>query len=284
MEKRLILRGVAAGGIAGLLCFIFARIFAEPVIQAAINYQNGRDVAQAALDKAAGLPPPTPGPDIFSRTVQADVGAGVGLILFGAAMGALFAVAFILIGRKVRVSPRVLALLVAGGGFLGMYLVPFLKYPANPPSIGNPATIHQRGGLYLAMVAISLGGLILAGIAARRLRDRLGLWNAVIVAGIAYAVLIGVAMAILPPLGHLHANVIAYGRHMTETPGPLRNPKGQIVFPGFPADVLFNFRLYSIINQLILWSGIGLIFGLLADRLLAAQSRRPQSVVTGNLF
>src|SRR5262245_26724533 len=145
MEKRLILRGVAAGGIAGLFCFIFARIFAEPVVQAAINYQNARDGAQATLDKAAGLPAPAADPDLFSRTIQADVGAGVGLILFGAAIGALFAVAYILIGRRVRISARLLALLVAGGGFLGMYMVPFLKYPANPPSIGNPATIHERG-------------------------------------------------------------------------------------------------------------------------------------------
>jgi hypothetical protein len=284
MEKRLILRGVAAGGIAGVLCFIFTRIFAEPVIQAAINYQTARDAAQAALDKAAGVPGPPPGPDIFSRTIQADIGAGVGLIFFGAAVGALFAVAYILIGRKVRMNPRVLALLVAGGGFLGMYMVPFLKYPANPPSIGNPATIRDRGLLYLTMVVISVAGLVLAGMAARWLRNRLGVWNAVIVAGVAYAVIVGAAMAILPPLGHLHANVIAYGRHMTETPLPLRNPQGRIVFPGFPADVLFNFRLYSIINQLILWSGIGLIFGFLADRLLAEQSRSNQPLVTPTLY
>jgi hypothetical protein len=283
MEKRLILRGVAAGGIAGLLCFIFARIFAEPVVRAAINYQNARDAAQATLDKAAGLPAPTAGPDLFSRTVQADVGAGVGLILFGAAIGALFAVAYILIGRRVRINARFLALLVAGGGFLAMYMVPFLKYPANPPSIGNPATIRDRGLLYLAMVVISVAGLVLAGIGARRLRNRLGVWNGVIVAGVAYAVIVGAAMAILPPLGHLHANVIAYGRHMTETPLPLRNPQGRIVFPGFPADVLFNFRLYSVINQLILWTGIGLIFGFLADRLLGAQSRSNQPLVTPTL-
>jgi hypothetical protein len=208
----------------------------------------------------------------------------VGLIFFGAAMGALFAVAFILIGRRVRFSPRVLALLVAGGGFLGMYVVPFLKYPANPPSIGNPATIHERGLLYLAMVAVSLSGLILAVMAARKLRERLGPWNAVLLAGVAYVLIVGVAMAILPPLGHLHANVVAYGRHMTETPLPLRNPKGQIVFPGFPADVLFNFRLYSIINQLILWSAIGLIFGVLAERLLGAQTRTSQPLVTPSLY
>jgi hypothetical protein len=283
MEKRLIFRGFVAGGIAGLLCFIFARIFAEPVIQASINYQNARQAAQAALNKAAGLAAPPPGPDIFSRTIQGNVGVGTGLIFFGAAVGALFSVVYIIIGRRVRVTPRVLALLLAGSGFLAMYMVPFLKYPANPPSIGNPDTIRARGLLYLAMVTVSVAGLILAVMTARKLRDRLGPWNAVLVSGLGYAVFVGIAIAVLPPLGHLHANVVAFGRHLTETPLPLRNPKGQIVFPGFPADVLFNFRLYSIINQLMLWSAIGIIFGALAERVLEADNRASQPLVTSGL-
>ena len=153
MEKKLIVRGVFAGAVAGVLAFIFARIFAEPVITQAINYESGRDAVIAALDKAAGVPVPPPGPDIFSRTIQANVGIGVGMIAFGAAMGALFAVAYALcLGRVGNVRPRSLALLLAGGGFLGVYLVPFVKYPANPPSIGHPETIQQRGGYYLLMV------------------------------------------------------------------------------------------------------------------------------------
>ena len=56
---------------------------------------------------------------------------------------------------------------------------------------------------------------------------------------------------------------------------------GTIVYPGFPADVLFNFRLYSVAAQLLLWSVIGLIFAPLADRLLApgpasAELRSPE--------
>ncbi|MGM9440644.1 CbtA family protein, partial [Streptomyces murinus] len=79
MEKRLILRGVIAGAVAGLLAFVFARIFAEPQIAKAIDYESGRDAAQAVLDKAAGITAEAEGPDIFSRTIQADVGIGVGM-------------------------------------------------------------------------------------------------------------------------------------------------------------------------------------------------------------
>ncbi len=276
MEKKLILRGVLAGAVAGLLAFAFARIFAEPLISKAIAYQDGRDAAQAVLDKAAGLPAPAAGPDIFSRAIQANLGIGVGMIVFGMAMGALFAVAYtVCLGRTGNLQPRPLALLVAAGGFAGLYLVPFLKYPANPPSIGHPETIRQRGGLYLVMVLAAVVFLILAAWLGRRLQARFGNWNATLLAAAAYVVAIGVVMAILPPLGHLPYNLAHFGDHATETPLPLANAHGTISYPGFPADLLFSFRLYSVAAQLILWSAIGLLFAPMAARLLSPQAGRP---------
>jgi putative cobalt transporter subunit CbtA len=277
MEKKLILRGVLAGAIAGLLAFAFARIFAEPAITQAIDYESGRDAAIAAINKAAGLPVPDEGPDIFSRTVQANIGIGVGMIAFGAAMGALFAVAYALyLGRVGSVRARTLAVLLAGGGFVAMYLVPFIKYPANPPSIGHPETIRQRGELYLVMVVASVVLLVLAVWLGQRLKARFGTWNAALIAAGAFVVAIGVIMAILPDLGQLAVNRRMYGNYATETPLPLRNAKGVIVYPGFPADVLFNFRMYSVAAQIVLWSAIGLIFAPLADRLLAPGPARAE--------
>jgi putative cobalt transporter subunit CbtA len=274
MEKKLIRRGVLVGALAGLLAFVFARIFAEPQIDAAINYGNGRDAAQAVLDKAAG----PAGPDIFSRTIQANLGIGAGMILFGIAMGALFAVVYaVCLGRVGNLRPRTLALLVAAGGFLGVYLVPFVKYPANPPSIGHPDTIADRGDLYLVMVGCSLLFLALVVWLGQRLKPRFGNWNASLLAGAAFVVAIGLVMALLPSLGHLAANVAQYGDQATETPLPLTNSAGTIVYPGFPADVLFTFRLYSVAAQLILWATIGLAFAPLAERLL--HPRRDQAPV-----
>ena len=270
MEKKLILRGVLAGAVGGLLAFVFARIFAEPQIQKAIDYESGRDAAQSALDKAAGLAVEAAHEDVFSRTVQSNVGLGVGLVFFGMALGAMFAVAYMVcLGRVGNLRPRTLALLVAGAGFLGLYLVPFIKYPANPPAIGHPETINQRTALYLVMVIASLVFMGLAVWLGQRLRNRLGNWNATVVAAGAFIVAIGIVMAILPSLGHLGANVAAYGDHATETPLPLTDDKGTIVYPGFPADALFNFRFYSVAAQLILWSAIGLVFAPMASRLLA---------------
>jgi len=282
VERKLIVRGVLAGAIAGLLAFAFA--FAQPVITQAVNYESGRDAVIAALDQAAGRPVPDPGPDIFSRTVQANIGIGVGMIAFGAAMGALFAVAYALcLGRVGGVRSRTLALLVAAGGFVGIYLVPFIKYPASPPSVGHPETIRQRGELYLVMVVASVALLILAVWFGQRLRARFGTWNAVLIAAAAFAVLIGAVMAALPDLGHLAANEHLYGRHATETPLPVTNARGVIVYPGFPADVLFSFRLYSLAAQLILWTAIGLIFAPLADRLLAPGPARAELRATASV-
>jgi hypothetical protein len=55
------------------------------------------------------------------------------MILFGIAMGALFAVVYaVCLGRVGNLRPRTLALLVAAGGFVTVYLVPFIKYPRQP--------------------------------------------------------------------------------------------------------------------------------------------------------
>jgi len=93
------------------------------------------------------------GPEIFSRTVQSTVGIATGVIAFSAAMGALVAVAYVALHGRVRVRPRNLVWMIVGFGFVGVYLLPFFKYPANPPAIGHDFTIVTRGHLYLAMVA-----------------------------------------------------------------------------------------------------------------------------------
>ncbi|MGI5240888.1 CbtA family protein [Dactylosporangium sp. CA-139066] len=255
MEKRIILRGALAGAIAGLVAFVFARIFAEPLIGEAVDYESGRDGAQHALDEAAGMAVGEHDHELFSRAIQANVGIGVGMILFGLAMGAMFAVAYMVcLGRVGNLRPRSLAVLLAGAGFLTLYFVPFLKYPAEPPSVGQEDTIGQRSAYYLIMVLASVLFMILAGILGQRLRHRFGTWNASLLAGGAFIVAVGVLMALLPGFD--------------ETPQALKNEAGSLVFPGFDADLLFHFRLYSVGAQLVLWAVIGLVFAPLAERLL----------------
>lgn len=259
MEKDLIARGALCGAIAGLLTFVFGRVFAEPHIQKAIDYEAGRHAAQELLDKSAGAHEHS---ELFTRTIQANVGMGVGMIAFGIGMGVLFALVYaVCLGRVGRLRPRPLALLVAAAGFVGLYLAPFLRYPANPPAVGQEDSIAERTSMYLLMVLCSVVFLALAVWLGQRLRARFGNWNASLLAGAAFVLAIGVVMAVLPSFGQPGS---AY-----ETPLPLTDATGAIRYPGFPADVLFYFRLYSVAGQLLLWTAIGLLFAPMADRLLS---------------
>lgn len=273
MELRIVLRGALAGFCAGVLGFVFARIFAEPYIQKAIDYENGRDDAIRAVNKAAGVTTDPDGPEIFSRTIQSNVGMATGIIAFATAMGALVAVVYLVTHGRFNIWPRTLALVVTGLGFLGVYLVPFVKYPANPPAIGHTFTIGRRTELYLAMVISSIILIILAVLVARHFRPGFGVFNATLIAAACFIVAISIVMGILPPLGHLALNkaqehTIGYGASFTETPLPVRDFQGHIVYPGFPAETLWKFRFYSVINQLIIWTTIGLIFSSLVSGFL----------------
>jgi hypothetical protein len=277
MVRALVLRGAGVGVIAGLLAFLFARIFAEPVIQAAIEYESGRDDAKAALAVAAGQTPEEAGPDIFSRAIQANIGIGVGIVAFGLAIGLFFAVTYCMAyGRTGNIRPRQLSLLVALFGFVTLFAVPFIKYPANPPSIGNPDTIGDRGGLWLLMVVASVIFAIVAVWVGQRLQARFGTWNATLIAGAGFIVVMGILMAILPSLGQLSANLEVSGSLLTETPQPLKNAAGVIVYPGFDADLLYRFRLYSVGAQIILWGVIGLGFAPLAERVFETHGQPTQ--------
>jgi predicted cobalt transporter CbtA len=186
MVRALVLRGAAIGALAGLVAFVFARIFAEPLIQAAIDYEGGRAEAEAALAAAAGQAPSGEEPELFSRAVQGNLGIGVGMIAFGVAIGLFFAVAFCMAyGRTGNVRPRQLSLLVGLFGFLAIFAIPFVKYPANPPAVGNADTIRDRGALWILLVVVSIVVVILAVVVGQRLQARLGTWNAALVAGLA---------------------------------------------------------------------------------------------------
>jgi hypothetical protein len=255
MEKRIIWRGLLAGAAAGVLAFVFSKVFLEPVIGRAIDYEGGRGAVESALTGAHEHEM-----ELFTRGVQANIGMGFGVLAFSVAMGALFSVAFIVAySRFATASVRAQSLAMAAVAFVVVYFVPFLKYPANPPSIGDPDTIGKRTALYLGMIVLSLAFAVAATWLGRRLLPRLGAWGATLSAVGAYIVAMAVVMVVLPPV--------------SEVPQPLLNEQGAIVYQGFPADDLFHFRLYAVGTQMIVWATIGLVFGALVSRLLDEKRR-----------
>jgi hypothetical protein len=235
MEKQIIGRGLLAGALGGVVAFVFARTFVEPVIDRAVAFE------EAAGGHEHGV-------ELFSRGVQANVGMGFGVLAFSVAMGALFAVVFcVAYGRLGNISPRLLSVLLAGGMFLSLYVVPFLKYPANPPAVSLDETIRQRTLLFLLAVVLSAAALVAAVWLGRQLVDRFGAWSATLLALGGYVVTVTVVLLALPTID--------------ETPAD------------FPADDLYDFRLYSFGTQLVMWATIALVFASLIARLLEPNRR-----------
>lgn len=263
MEKQIIGRGLLAGAVAGVLAFLFARLFVEPQIDKAIAYEDGVGAAHEAMEATAGRGHVHSHGEAgggFSRAIQANIGMGLGVLLFSVAIGALFAVVFaVAYGRVGDISARLLAVYVAGGMLLSLYVVPFLKYPASPPALSLDETIRQRTLLYLLMVVVSAALLVGAVILGRRLAGRLGGWNATLAAAGAYVVAVAVVMLALPTVD--------------ETPGPLVDDAGTILYGGFPADVLYEFRLASLGTQVVVYATIGLVFAALVSRLLGERKQ-----------
>ncbi|MEB3982671.1 CbtA family protein [Mycobacterium sp. 663a-19] len=258
MEKRLIARGLVAGAVAAVVAFAFARLCAEPVIGRAIAFEEGR----ADAENAHGVH--EHGAELFTRGVQANAGLGFGVLIFGVAMGALFAALFCVVATRVRsIGPQALSVLLATAAFGAVYLVPFLKYPPNPPAVGQADTIGGRTGWYLVMVGASVLVAIAGVWLARRLAARLGTPNGWLLAAGAYLAAIAVVLVLLPTVD--------------ETPAPLRDASGAIVYPGFPADDLYEFRLVSLGTQLVLWATIGVVFATLAGRLLGERAEPSSS-------
>jgi predicted cobalt transporter CbtA len=188
-----------------------------------------------------GMVAEQPEPELVSRSVQASYGLLTGVVVYSAAFGGLFALVFAFAnGRAGDFSPRAVSALLALGGFIAVYLAPSLKYPANPPSVGDPDTIGRRTALYFIMMAISIAAMVGAVILRRRLLSRLGAWSATLTAAAGYVVVVAGAQIALPAINEVPA--------------------------GFPAVVLWNFRIASLGMQFIMWAAIGLTFGWLTER------------------
>ena len=252
MVGKLLLRGMLVGLVAGLLTFVFLKVVGEPQVDRAIAFESQLDAAKAKMAadeaKAQGRPAPAEAAveAIVSRPTQAGIGLFTGVMVYGAAFGGLFALAFALVyGRLGNLGPRGTSAMLAGLGLVAVYIVPNLKYPANPPAVGDPETIGMRTGLYFALVALSLAAMIASALLRKRLVPSQGRWNASLWAGALYLVMMVVVAALLP--------------EVNEVPEQ------------FPAATLWSFRMASLGAQLVLWTTLGLLFGGLTQRVMVRQ-------------
>ncbi|HWG76322.1 MAG TPA: CbtA family protein [Steroidobacteraceae bacterium] len=237
----LIARGLIVGIVAGLLAFAFAKTFGEPAVAVAINFESAQDEAERAAAIAAHEHVQPEEPEMFSRTIQTGIGLFTGIVGIGLGIGGLFAILFAFAnGRIARLGPGATATLVAALCLITFYIIPALKYPANPPSVGHPDTIRLRTGLYFLMMALSVASTIGAVLYREKLQPRLGTWGSSVVVFLLYVIVIAVIYTALPSINEVPAT--------------------------FPAVTLWNFRIASLGIQIVLWGATGLMFGYLAQR------------------
>lgn len=255
--NRFVAAGLIAGAVAGIVTFGFARAFLTPLVDESIGYEEAGSHAAEQLGGAHEH-----GEEVVSRVVQANLGAGVGTIVFALVMGALFAVAFTVawarVGRvRPATDPRLVAGAVAVAGFVSVFLVPYLAYPPNPPGVGDPDTIGARSAAYLTITVVSVLGAVTAALVAVLLADRVRGATAALLGVAGHAVVCVGAAALLPSFD--------------EVPGPLRDATGGLVLDGFPAGVLADFRVYSLLTQALLWLVLGGVFSVLLGRVQTAR-------------
>jgi hypothetical protein len=231
MTRTLLLRGMLVGLAAGLLVFAFARLIGEPQVERAIAFET-------SMDQAKGEPPE---PEMVSRKVQKGIGLLTGVVAYGTALGGLFGLVFAFAYGRIGVThPRVLSALMAAIGFVTIVLVPTLKYPANPPSVGNPETIGMRTGAFFLMLAFSIAAMVLAIQIGRRLSRRWGAWNGFLTGAGIFLVVIAVVSHFLPEIDEVPV--------------------------GFPVTLMWRFRVAALEIQVVLWATLGILFGWLTER------------------
>jgi predicted cobalt transporter CbtA len=220
----ILLAVLVAGLLAGLLVGLFHYVATEPVIEQAITLES-----MAHPEEAGEVP-------VVSRDVQ-RVGGIVGWVLYGLFMGLIFGAVYAL--NRPRFGSLGLALnglLSAGVAYWLVGLAPFLKYPANPPGVGDPETITYRQTLFVLFWVLSVGGVLVAGWAYRLLRGRTskaGVWT--ITLGVYAVYMIGLFL-LMPP-----------------NPDPVHTPP----------ELLTSFRALSLLGLTLFWLVLGTTFGLL---------------------
>jgi len=234
----LLKRGLLVGVTAGLLAGLFAFVFGEPGIEAAI------DIEEAASASASVQPALAHVADWVVSRPQQRAGLFLATMLYGACVGIIFALAFAVVrGRGSATDDWRLSVTLAGSLFAALVLVPFLKYPANPPAVGSPETINERTWLYLAMLVGGLAALVAGARVRWSVPADAAPWKRPVYGIGTFVLLAGFLGVVLPGVD--------------EVPD------------GFPASLLWEFRLSAIGTQAVLWTALGVGFGILSLRATA---------------
>ncbi|QLH08007.1 CbtA family protein [Nitrosopumilus ureiphilus] len=217
---------LVSGALAGTIHGMANLAIVEPYLDQAIGIENQNLFASGEEEDTPQFWVEYDGYRDWQKGGQVLAGA-----ILGTSMGALFGIVYALSrnslpGRNDLKKTFTLAAIM----WLSIYFIPFLKYPANPPTVGDPETVVLRAILYLSFIAISGFGVVGFYQLYKRLKS-----NSKVLAFAGYAVFIGIAFALMP-----------------------QNPDEITA----PMELVNGFRAMSVIAVSVFWVSIAVILGI----------------------
>jgi predicted cobalt transporter CbtA len=217
-----LLSGAFAGLIHGTVNFAIV----EPYLDQAIGIENQNLFESGAEEDSPEFWVEYEGYRTWQKSGQILAG-----VILGTSVGALFGIVFALSRNSLPGNNDVKkSLILAGVMWLTLYIIPFLKYPANPPTVGDGETVVLRSILYLSFIAIS--GISAIGFyqLSKKLKN-----NKKLLALVGYGVFISAVFFAMP-----------------ENPDEITAPM----------DLVNEFRFMSVLGVTSFWASIGIILGL----------------------
>ena len=234
--SRLLLAGVVAGALSGA----YAVLVTERAMAPALAIEESRPTIGTDAEGHAA--------ELFTRGTQ-TLGGFLGAVFAAVVFAVLLATAYAAVRHRLpgRTDFGRLALM-SMLGFAVFALLPALKIPANPPAVGDPTTVSTRTGIYAAVLLSGVVAAMLIAALVSFLRGRgVGLPATTTAAAAALAVLVGAILILLPA-------------------------SPDAVPDDVPAAVIWDFRIASLGQLLVLWAALGLVGGWLVDRLASSSS------------
>ena len=235
-----ILITLISGAIAGTILGLINQLLVEPYIDQAIEIEVQNTMASGE---------PVDLDELVQYRLWQKGGEIVAGTILGTSISALFGIVYVYSRDSLPGSNnKKKGLILAGIMFFVIFLIPALKYPANPPAVGDPETIEYRESLYIGMLVIS--GFTALGVAIlyRSLGQNRKESRKIIVPAI-YAVIVAFAFAVLP-----------------------NNPDEVAI----SADLLMNFRIVTIVTMGIFWGALGILLGSFWDVVKPHETRAPK--------
>jgi predicted cobalt transporter CbtA len=233
-----------SGVIAGIVLGLINQAVVEPFIDRAISIEMQRHVARGeSIDTAQQS----------QYRVWQKGGEVVAAAMYGVSLSALFGIVFVYSRHSLPgFTSKKKALFLAAIMFFVIFLIPALKYPANPPAVGNPSTIYYREVLYVGFIAISGFSALALALSYRKLKTYLSekKTTVMLIVSLIYTIIMIGAYMALPP-----------------------NPDKVTI----PINLIISFRIASVCSIGIFWGVLGMIVGLFWDKLKIHETNRVAS-------